>query len=167
MSFVYSQFCSNCYLLERIVNAKKSFCFKRQETLSKNISAFFSWAYLEIDSSPQYADHLQAYSAGVVEAQATEELIRMHLHNTYYWDCVHPTTEDMKMFCNRLEGFLEVYKKAKTSVFITIADQLALHAQSHSALRRPQCLLASGRDDVVSVERSRRRLSSTTFWTCD
>lgn len=35
---------------------------------------FFSWSYLEVTTSGQYNDSIQAYAAGVVEAAVTSQV---------------------------------------------------------------------------------------------
>jgi hypothetical protein len=65
------------------------------------------WSYLEVNTSSRYARRAQAYAAGVAEAMVTHELIRAHVHNTYVWDCVSPSTVDMHMYCMRLKEYLQ------------------------------------------------------------
>ncbi|XP_063502823.1 putative phospholipase B-like 2 isoform X2 [Pongo pygmaeus] len=63
------------------------------------------WAFLELGTSDQYNDSLQAYAAGVVEAAVSEELIYMHWMNTVVNYC-GPFEYEVG-YCERLKSFLE------------------------------------------------------------
>ncbi|XP_004635999.1 putative phospholipase B-like 2 [Octodon degus] len=63
------------------------------------------WAFLELGTSGNYNDSLQAYAAGVVEASVSEELIYMHWMNTMVNYC-GPFEYEVG-YCERLKGFLE------------------------------------------------------------
>uniref|UniRef100_A0A2I3TN81 Phospholipase B-like n=2 Tax=Pan TaxID=9596 RepID=A0A2I3TN81_PANTR len=63
------------------------------------------WAFLELGTSGQYNDSLQAYAAGVVEAAVSEELIYMHWMNTVVNYC-GPFEYEVG-YCERLKSFLE------------------------------------------------------------
>ncbi|XP_003461406.1 putative phospholipase B-like 2 [Cavia porcellus] len=63
------------------------------------------WAFLELGTSGDYNDSLQAYAAGVVEASVSEELIYMHWMNTMVNYC-GPFEYEVG-YCERLKSFLE------------------------------------------------------------
>ncbi|XP_004843787.1 putative phospholipase B-like 2 isoform X4 [Heterocephalus glaber] len=63
------------------------------------------WAFLELGTSADYNDSLQAYAAGVVEASVSEELIYMHWMNTMVNYC-GPFEYEVG-YCERLKSFLE------------------------------------------------------------
>ncbi|KAM6166206.1 putative phospholipase B-like 2 [Erethizon dorsatum] len=63
------------------------------------------WAFLELGTSGNYNDSLQAYAAGVVEASVSEELIYMHWMNTMVNYC-GPFEYEVG-YCERLKSFLE------------------------------------------------------------
>ncbi|XP_058137382.1 putative phospholipase B-like 2 [Dasypus novemcinctus] len=63
------------------------------------------WAFLEVSTSGDYNDSLQAYAAGVVEAAVSEELIYMHWMNTAVNYCGPFKYE--AGYCERLKRFLE------------------------------------------------------------
>lgn len=60
-----------------------------------------SWAYLELESNESYADAIQAYAAGALEAHLTRDLMQMHWNNMYAKYCDKQTS-----YCDRLRGFL-------------------------------------------------------------
>ncbi|XP_040842876.1 putative phospholipase B-like 2 isoform X1 [Ochotona curzoniae] len=63
------------------------------------------WAFLEVGTSGDYNDSLQAYAAGVVEASVSEELIYMHWMNSVVNYC-GPFEYEVD-YCERLKRFLE------------------------------------------------------------
>ncbi|XP_014714108.3 putative phospholipase B-like 2 isoform X1 [Equus asinus] len=63
------------------------------------------WAFLELRTSGNYNDSLQAYAAGVVEASVSEQLIYMHWMNTVVNYC-GPFEYEVG-YCERLKGFLD------------------------------------------------------------
>ncbi|KAM7391879.1 hypothetical protein PAMP_022529 [Pampus punctatissimus] len=60
------------------------------------------WSFLEITTSGQYNDSIQAYAAGAVEAAVTSQLIYKHWMNTLMGYCV--TIESG--YCERLKAFI-------------------------------------------------------------
>uniref|UniRef100_A0A3B3HSJ2 Phospholipase B-like n=1 Tax=Oryzias latipes TaxID=8090 RepID=A0A3B3HSJ2_ORYLA len=63
------------------------------------------WSFLEITTSSQYNDRIQAYAAGVVEAAVTSELIYKHWMNTLMGYC-GPFVSDSS-YCERLKAFIK------------------------------------------------------------
>ncbi|XP_038618687.1 putative phospholipase B-like 2 [Tachyglossus aculeatus] len=63
------------------------------------------WAFLELGTSDQYNDSLQAYAAGVAEAAVTQELIYMHWMNTAV-DYCGPFKYETE-YCEKLKGYVE------------------------------------------------------------
>jgi hypothetical protein len=61
------------------------------------------WDYLDIKTNPQYNDIDQAYTAGLVEALVTSDLIKLHWHNTLEGYC----TEPLSPYCQRLKNYVE------------------------------------------------------------
>ncbi|XP_029839868.2 putative phospholipase B-like 2 [Ixodes scapularis] len=62
---------------------------------------FSGWAFLNVESNASYADEIQAYAAGAVEAHLTRDLMEKHYNNMYADYCkMQPS------FCGRLEKFL-------------------------------------------------------------
>ncbi|XP_077417241.1 putative phospholipase B-like 2 [Vanacampus margaritifer] len=64
------------------------------------------WAFLEVTTSSQYNDSLQAYAAGAVEAAVTSQLIYKHWMNTLMGYC-GPFSRDSG-YCDRLKNFITV-----------------------------------------------------------
>ncbi|CAG08547.1 unnamed protein product, partial [Tetraodon nigroviridis] len=64
------------------------------------------WSFLEVTTSGQYNDSIQAYSAGVVEAAVTSQLIYKHWMNTLM-DYCGPFTSHSG-YCQRLKAFITV-----------------------------------------------------------
>ncbi|KAL4646500.1 putative phospholipase B-like 2, partial [Arapaima gigas] len=62
------------------------------------------WAYLEVTTSDQYNDSLQAYAAGAVEAAATSQLLYKHWMNTVVGYC-GPLKYD-SVYCQRLKDYI-------------------------------------------------------------
>ncbi|KAK9970023.1 hypothetical protein ABG768_028162 [Culter alburnus] len=62
------------------------------------------WAYLEVSTSTAYNDSLQAYAAGLVEAQVTSQLIYQHWMNTLMGYC-GPFARDVG-YCERLKDYI-------------------------------------------------------------
>uniref|UniRef100_A0A8C9R8V5 Phospholipase B-like n=1 Tax=Scleropages formosus TaxID=113540 RepID=A0A8C9R8V5_SCLFO len=62
------------------------------------------WAYLEVTTSEQYNDSLQAYAAGAVEAAATSQLLYKHWMNTMVGYC-GPFKYDSG-YCRRLQDYI-------------------------------------------------------------
>nr|XP_004668482.2 putative phospholipase B-like 2 [Jaculus jaculus] len=63
------------------------------------------WAFLDLGTNGSYNDSLQAYTAGVVEASVSEELIYMHWMNSMVNYC-GPFEYEVS-YCERLKNFLE------------------------------------------------------------
>uniref|UniRef100_A0A7N8XR03 Phospholipase B-like n=1 Tax=Mastacembelus armatus TaxID=205130 RepID=A0A7N8XR03_9TELE len=66
--------------------------------------SLFSWSFLEITTSSQYNDSLQAYAAGAVEAAVTSQLIFKHWVNTLSGYCGPFSSETG--YCQRLKAFI-------------------------------------------------------------
>ncbi|XP_062273345.1 putative phospholipase B-like 2 [Scomber scombrus] len=64
------------------------------------------WSFLEITTSGQYNDSIQAYAAGVVEAAVTSQLIYKHWMNTLM-DYCGPFTRQSG-YCERLKAFITI-----------------------------------------------------------
>lgn len=62
---------------------------------------FNSWAFLELESNKSYADDIQAYAAGALEAHLTRGLIQMQWNNMYARYC-----DNQGAFCEKVRGFL-------------------------------------------------------------
>ncbi|XP_020505546.1 putative phospholipase B-like 2 [Labrus bergylta] len=62
------------------------------------------WSFLEVTTSSQYNDSLQAYAAGAVEAALTSQLIYKHWMNTLMGYCGPFTSQTG--YCNRLKAFI-------------------------------------------------------------
>ncbi|KAM7019025.1 putative phospholipase B-like 2 [Tautogolabrus adspersus] len=62
------------------------------------------WSFLEVTTSSQYNDSLQAYAAGAVEAALTSQLIYKHWMNTLMGYCGPFTTQ--AGYCERLKAFI-------------------------------------------------------------
>ncbi|XP_057687528.1 putative phospholipase B-like 2 isoform X1 [Corythoichthys intestinalis] len=62
------------------------------------------WAFLEVTTSSEYNDSIQAYAAGAVEASVTSQLIYKHWMNTLMGYC-GPFSKDSG-YCNRLKTFI-------------------------------------------------------------
>uniref|UniRef100_A0A673CQH4 Phospholipase B-like n=1 Tax=Sphaeramia orbicularis TaxID=375764 RepID=A0A673CQH4_9TELE len=62
------------------------------------------WSFLEITTSSQYNDSIQAYAAGAVEAAVTSQLIYKHWMNTLMGYCGPFTTQSG--YCERLKAFI-------------------------------------------------------------
>lgn len=62
------------------------------------------WSFLEITTSSQYNDSIQAYAAGAVEAALTSQLIYKHWMNTLVNYCGPFTSESA--YCQRLKAFI-------------------------------------------------------------
>ncbi|XP_064457658.1 putative phospholipase B-like 2 isoform X2 [Ornithodoros turicata] len=60
------------------------------------------WAFLEIETNKSYTDEIQAYAAGVLEANLTRDLIEKQWINMYAHYC-----DNQWEFCARLKTFLE------------------------------------------------------------
>lgn len=63
------------------------------------------WAYLELTTNGTYNDSIQAYAAGIVEAEITRPYIYMHWMNTLYGYC-----EPLKYqtaYCEKLKTYIE------------------------------------------------------------
>ncbi|XP_064620556.1 putative phospholipase B-like 2 [Lineus longissimus] len=61
------------------------------------------WAVLEVTTNPNYDDALQAYAAGLMEADLTRELIAKNWNNTIDGYCKKPYAG----YCARLQKFLQ------------------------------------------------------------
>lgn len=61
------------------------------------------WAYLEVSTSSQYNDSLQAYAAGAVEAAVTSSLIGKHWMNTMKGYCDGKYDDG---YCERLRAYI-------------------------------------------------------------
>lgn len=62
------------------------------------------WSFLEVTTSSQYNDSIQAYAAGAVEAALTSQLIYKHWMNTLMGYCGPFTSESG--YCERLKSFI-------------------------------------------------------------
>ncbi|XP_074526104.1 putative phospholipase B-like 2 [Halichoeres trimaculatus] len=62
------------------------------------------WSFLEVITSSQYNDSLQAYAAGAVEAALTSQLIYKHWMNTLMGYCGPFTAQTG--YCDRLKAFI-------------------------------------------------------------
>ncbi|XP_061134970.1 putative phospholipase B-like 2 [Syngnathus typhle] len=62
------------------------------------------WSFLEVTTSSQYNDSIQAYAAGAVEAAVTSQLIYKHWMNTLMGYC-GPFSKDSG-YCDRLKTFI-------------------------------------------------------------
>ncbi|XP_030271663.1 putative phospholipase B-like 2 [Sparus aurata] len=62
------------------------------------------WSFLEVTTSSQYNDSIQAYAAGAVEAALTSQLIYKHWMNTLMGYCGPFTSESD--YCQRLKVFI-------------------------------------------------------------
>ncbi|XP_037582875.1 putative phospholipase B-like 2 [Dermacentor silvarum] len=60
------------------------------------------WAYLEVESSPNVPDEVQAYAAGALEAYLTSSLMEAHWKNMFAHYCDNQTE-----FCAKLYDFLQ------------------------------------------------------------
>ncbi|RWS17237.1 putative phospholipase B-like 2 [Dinothrombium tinctorium] len=60
------------------------------------------WSLLEVTTSPNASDSLQAYAAGLVEGSLTRELIEMHWQNTIGNYC-----HNQQDYCYKLDKFLK------------------------------------------------------------
>ncbi|KAL3184233.1 hypothetical protein MRX96_032345 [Rhipicephalus microplus] len=65
------------------------------------------WAYLEVESSPNATDEVQAYAAGALEAYLTRYLMEAQWENMFAHYC-----DSQKEFCLKLYDFLQ----RKTSI---------------------------------------------------
>ncbi|XP_049619775.1 putative phospholipase B-like 2 [Syngnathus scovelli] len=64
------------------------------------------WSFLEVTTSSQYNDSIQAYAAGAVEAAVTSQLIYKHWMNTVMGYC-GPFSRDSG-YCDRLKTFVTI-----------------------------------------------------------
>ncbi|XP_061674338.1 putative phospholipase B-like 2 [Syngnathoides biaculeatus] len=64
------------------------------------------WSFLEVTTSSQYNDSIQAYAAGAVEAAVTTQLIYKHWMNTLVGYC-GPFSRDSG-YCDRLKNFITI-----------------------------------------------------------
>ncbi|XP_037114119.1 putative phospholipase B-like 2 [Syngnathus acus] len=64
------------------------------------------WSFLEVTTSSQYNDSIQAYAAGAVEAAVTSQLIYKHWMNTLMGYC-GPFSRDSG-YCDRLKTFITI-----------------------------------------------------------
>ncbi|XP_035514856.1 putative phospholipase B-like 2 [Morone saxatilis] len=62
------------------------------------------WSFLEVTTSSQYNDSIQAYAAGAVEAALTSQLIYKHWMNTLMGYCGPFTSQSV--YCERLKAFI-------------------------------------------------------------
>ncbi|XP_028270012.1 putative phospholipase B-like 2 [Parambassis ranga] len=62
------------------------------------------WSFLEVTTSSQYNDSIQAYAAGAVEAAVTSQLIYKHWMNTLMDYCGPFTSQSG--YCKRLKAFI-------------------------------------------------------------
>ncbi|XP_056131210.1 putative phospholipase B-like 2 [Lampris incognitus] len=62
------------------------------------------WSFLEVTTSRQYNDSIQAYAAGAVEASVTSQLIYKHWMNTLVGYCGPFTFESE--YCQRLKSYI-------------------------------------------------------------
>ncbi|KAG0424385.1 hypothetical protein HPB47_028410, partial [Ixodes persulcatus] len=63
---------------------------------------FSGWAFLDLQSNASYADDVQAYASGAVEAYLTRDLIEKHYNNMYSRYC-----DGQSKYCERLSKFLQ------------------------------------------------------------
>ncbi|TMS03622.1 Putative phospholipase B-like 2 [Larimichthys crocea] len=64
------------------------------------------WSFLEVTTSSQYNDSIQAYAAGAVEAALTSQLIYKHWMNTLMGYCGPFTSQSD--YCKRLKDFITI-----------------------------------------------------------
>ena len=64
-------------------------------------------AHFEVETSASVSDEQQAYWAGWLEGQLTQELIAMHLTNTMNGYCEEP----LNSFCQNLQKYLNKNSK--------------------------------------------------------
>lgn len=60
------------------------------------------WSYLEVYTEGSVDDLTQAYAAGLVEGQATRDLMSLHWYNTMEGYCKAP----LSAYCSKLKTFL-------------------------------------------------------------
>ncbi|KAM7309986.1 putative secreted protein [Ixodes scapularis] len=68
----------------------------------QNDIRFSGWAFLDLQSNASYADDVQAYASGAVEAHLTRDLIEKHYNNMYSRYC-----DGQSEYCERLSKFLQ------------------------------------------------------------
>lgn len=79
------------------------------------------WAFLEITSSSEYNDSIQAYAAGAVEAGVTSQLIYKHWMNTLMGYC--GPFKAQSDYCDRLKTFISTNLQ-------WVQDQIVKHPDS-------------------------------------
>lgn len=76
-----------------------------------------SWSIIEIETSPDYPDDVQAYAAGLLEGSLTWQLIHHHWYNTVRAACAPRAALCMKMRQYLQEKSNNARKKADTRRF--------------------------------------------------
>lgn len=57
------------------------------DVINMHFNPFISWSIIEIETSPEYPDEVQAYAAGLLEGSLTWQLIHHHWYNTVRAAC--------------------------------------------------------------------------------
>lgn len=84
---------------------------------SFNFFHSFSWSIIEIESSAEYPDTVQAYAAGLLEGSLTWQLIHHHWHNTIKTPCA-----ERKSICDKIRNHLREnseYNRERADILAT------------------------------------------------
>ncbi|XP_072103962.1 putative phospholipase B-like 2 [Mobula birostris] len=67
------------------------------------------WSYLELGTNGTYDDRIQAYAAGVLEAEVTRPYIYVHWMNTLFHCC--GSFKCQTAYCDKLKNYIETNLK--------------------------------------------------------
>ncbi|XP_059844261.1 putative phospholipase B-like 2 [Hypanus sabinus] len=109
------------------------------------------WSYLELGTNGTYDDKVQAYAAGVVEADVTRPYIYKHWMNTLYNYC--GSFKYQTTYCDKLKNYIETNLKwiGENLAEISLADKenKAYWHQVHLALLQLQGLEDGYNEDIL------------------